>query len=48
MLQLFKIYVQVDAMNPSLSNSTPMDLLNATEDSSSCNSVPMNPLSARD
>ena len=30
------------------SNSTPMDLLNATEDSSPCNSVPMNLLSARD
>ena len=32
----------------SKSNSTPMDLLNATEDSSPCNSVPMNLLSARD
>ena len=28
-------------MDPSL-NSTPMDLLNATEDSSPCNSTPMN------
>ena len=28
-------------MEPSL-NSTPMDLLNATEDSSPCNSTPMN------
>ena len=35
-------------MDPSLSNSTPMDLLNATEDSSPCNSVPMNLLSVRD
>ena len=28
-------------MDPSLT-STPMDLLNATEDSSPCNSIPMN------
>ena len=37
--------VQVDMMHPSLSNSKPMD---ATENSSPCNSVPMNLLSARD
>ena len=35
-------------MDPSLANSTPMDLLNVTEDSSPCNLTPMNPLSARD
>ena len=35
-------------MDPSLSNSTPMDLLNATEDSSPCNSTPINLLCARD
>ena len=29
--------MQVDTMDPSLSNSTPMDLLSATEDSSPCN-----------
>ena len=33
--------VQVKTMDLSL-NSTPMDLLNATEDSSPCNSTPMN------
>ena len=33
--------MQVETMDPSL-NSTPMDLLNATEDSSPCNSTPMN------
>ena len=50
-LKLFKIHVQcvqVDTMDPSLSNSTPMDLLNATENSSPCNSMPMNLLSTRD
>ena len=37
-----KIYsVQVETMDLSL-NSMPMDLLNATEDSSPCNSTPMN------
>ena len=35
-------------MEASLSNSTLMNLLNATEDSSLCNSMPMNLLSARD
>ena len=40
--------VQVDMMEPSLSNSTLMDLLNATEDFLLCNSMPMNLLSARD
>ena len=35
-------------MDPSLSNSTPMNLLNSTEDSSLCNSTPINLLSARD
>ena len=35
-------------MNHSLSNSTLMDLLNETEDSSPCNSMPMNLLSERD
>ena len=35
-------------MDPSLSNSTPMDLLNVTEYSSPCNSMPMNLLSVRD
>ena len=39
--------VQVDSMDPSLSNSMPMDLLNVTEDSSPCNSTPMNLLSVR-
>ena len=34
-------------MDPSL-NSTPMDLLNVTEDSSPCNSTQMNLVSARD
>ena len=33
--------VQVETMDPSV-NSTPMDLLNATEDSSPCNLTPMN------
>ena len=32
----------------SLSNSKPVDLLNVTEDSSPCNSTPMNLLSARE
>ena len=40
--------VRVDMMEASLSNSTLMNLLNATEDSSLCNSMPMNLLSARD
>ena len=40
--------VQVDMMEPSLSNSTLMDLLNATEDFLLCNSMPMNLLSVRD
>ena len=31
-----------DTMDPLLSNFTPMDLLNATEDSSLCNSMPIN------
>ena len=47
-VQLFTCSVQVDMMHPSLStlsNSMPMD---ATEDSSPCNSVLMNLLSARD
>ena len=36
-------------MDPSLPNSMPMGLLNATEDSSPCNSTPMNQLlGARD
>ena len=39
--------VPVDTMDPSLSDSTPTDLLNATEDSSPCNSMLMNLLSAR-
>ena len=50
LLKLFKIYVhavQVDSMHPSLSNSMPMDLLNATEDSSPRNSTLMNLLNAR-
>ena len=41
-LKLCKIQicsVQVDTMDPSVSNSTPMDLLDATEDSSQCNST---------
>ena len=38
----------IDMMDPSLSNSTAMDLLNATEDFSSCNSLLMNLLIARD
>ena len=33
--------MQVETMDPSL-NSTPMDLQNATEDSSPCNLTPMN------
>ena len=33
--------MQVETKDPSL-NSTPMDLQNATEDSSPCNSTPMN------
>ena len=37
--------VQVDKMDPSLPNSMPMDLLDATEDSSLCNSMPTNLLS---
>ena len=47
---LFKFMVSassVDIMAP-LSNSTPMDLLNATEDSSPCNPTPMDLLNARD
>ena len=51
MLEIFKIiHVQceVDTMNASLSNSMLMDLLNATEYSSPCNSTPMNLLSVRD
>ena len=51
MLEIFKIiHVQceVGTMNASLSNSTLMDLLNATEYSSPCNSTPMNLLSVRD
>ena len=44
-VQLFTCSVQVDMMHPSLSNSMPMD---ATENSSTCNSVLMNLLSVRD
>ena len=33
------MFVQVDKMDPSLPNSMPMDLLDATEDSSLCLSV---------
>ena len=49
-LKLFKISVpvQVDTMDPSLSNSMPIDLLNATEDSSLCNLTPISLLSVRD
>ena len=39
--------VQVDTMDPSLSDSTLTDLLNVTEDSSPYNSTLMNLLSAR-
>ena len=39
--QKFKLMI-----NPSLSNSTPMDLQNVTEGSSPCNSMLMNLLSA--
>ena len=41
-IQRYNTYIfQVETMEPSL-NSTPMDLLNATEDASPCNSTPMN------
>ena len=40
--------VQIDTMNLSLSNSTLMDVLNVTEESSSCNSTPIDVLSAGD
>ena len=40
--------VQVDTMEPSLSNSKPVDLLNVTGDSSPCNSTPMNLLSEKE
>ena len=41
-------FMQVDTMDPSLSNSMPMDLLSVTEDSSPCNPTPMDLLSAKE